>query len=103
MPARPQLDEAVDLLLEPALAHGVEQVLLVLYSGQERLADRLLDALGAAFASAGIRVVGTLRADGARWFLPGCPGVPYDVRAHPFRVRSVLDGHVVSALARGAR
>ena len=34
---------------------------------------------------------------------PAVPGVPYDVEAHPFRVRSVLDGHVVSALARGAR
>ena len=96
IPPRDQLDDAVALLLEPALAHGVEQVLLVVYSAQARLADRLLDTLGAAFASEGVRVVGTLRTDGARWFLPGCPGVSYDASAHPFRAQSVLDGHVVS-------
>jgi hypothetical protein len=97
IPGQRHLDEAVGLLLEPALAHGVEHVLFVVYSARQRLAQRLLDGLGATFATAGIRVVMALRADGARWFLPGVPGVPYDVGAHPFRVRSVVEGQVVTA------
>ncbi|GAB3264981.1 DUF4192 domain-containing protein [Nocardioides dilutus] len=100
IPPPRELDEAVALLLEPALAHGVEHVLFVVYSARQRRSQRLLDRLGASFAEAGIRVVSTVRADGARWFLPGvpdAPGVPYDVCAHPFRVRSVFEGIVVSA------
>lgn len=96
LPASRHLDEAVDLLLEPALDHGVAQVLLVAYSARRRPADALLDRLAAAFASVGIAVVSSLRSDGARWFAPGGPGVRYDVDAHPFRVRSVLDGQVVT-------
>jgi hypothetical protein len=97
LPAEADLEEAVGLLLEPALDHGVEHVLLVVYSARQRLAQRLLDRLGAAFAGSGIRVVLAFRADGACWFLPGCPAVPYDVGAHPFRVRSVFEGQVVAA------
>lgn len=100
LPPPQDLDEAVGLLLEPALAHGVARVLFVVYSVRERLAGRLLDRLGGAFAGAGIGVVSTLRADGSRWFLPaaaGSPGVPYDVGTHPFRVHSVFEGVVVSA------
>ena len=96
LPPPRHLDEAVELLLEPALAHGVEQALFVVYSDRARLAERLLVRLGQAFASGGVRVVGTLRADGSRWFLPGCPGVAYDVGTHPFRVRSVIEGQVVT-------
>ena len=96
LPPPRQLDEAVQLLWEPALVHGVEQVLFVVYSTRARLAEQLLDRLGERFASSGIRVVSFLRADGRHWFLPGCPGVPYDVGAHPFRVRSVVEGQVVS-------
>jgi hypothetical protein len=97
LPGSHDLDEAVGLLLEPALAHGVDTVLFVVYSARQRLAQRLLDRLGASFATSGIRVVMALRADGDRWFLPGGPGVPYDVGAHPFRVRSVVEGQVVAA------
>jgi hypothetical protein len=97
LPGSRDLDEAVGLLLEPARAHGVDIVLFVVYSARQRLAQRLLDRLGASFAAAGIRVVGAFRADGARWFPPGGAGVPYDVGAHPFRVRSVVEGQVVAA------
>ncbi|MBJ7358328.1 DUF4192 domain-containing protein, partial [Nocardioides sp.] len=97
LPPPEELDEAVRLLLEPAVAHGVEHVLFVVYSTVPQLAEQALDRLGVAFGAAGLRVVNGLHADGTRWFLPGSPGVPYDVRAHPFRVRSVVDGQVVSA------
>jgi Domain of unknown function (DUF4192) len=96
LPPPRHLEQAVDLLLEPAVAHGVAQVLLVVYSGRKRLAERLVRRLGEAFAGAGIRVVSTLRADGSQWFLPDCPGVPYDVGTHPFRVQSVVEGQVVT-------
>lgn len=97
LPPAQELDEAVDLLLEPAIAHEVTQVLLVVYSGRRRLAARLLERLAAAFTAVGIGLVMLLRADGQRWFLPGRPGAPYDVGAHPFRVRSVFEGQVVTA------
>lgn len=97
LPLSDELDEAVEMLVEPALMHGVEAVLLVAYSDQQKLADRMLAELGSAFEGASVRVAHTLRTDGARWFAGGSPGVPYDVRHHPFRVRSVLEGHVISA------
>lgn len=97
LPAPGHLDQAVELLLEPALAHGVDHVLFVVYSDRQRLAQRLLDRLGAVFAAAGIHVVSGLRADGRRWFLRGSVGVAYDVVAHPFRARSVFEGQVVTA------
>lgn len=89
-------DEAVDLLLEPALSHGVPQVLLVIYSARERRAGALLAQLVGAFEGAGIHVLRTLRADGKRWFPSRGPGVPYDVRGHPFRAQAVLSGQVVT-------
>ena len=97
LPPPDELDEAVGLLLPPALAHGVTSVLLLVYSAQHGLARRMLARLEEAFGAAGIRVSYSLRADGVQWFLPGSPGVPYDVGAHPFRVQSVLEGQVVSA------
>jgi len=97
LPPPDELDEALGLLLPPALAHGVTSVLLVVYSDRQHLARRMLSRLEESLADAGIQVSFSLRADGAQWFLPGSPGVPYDVRAHPFRVLSVLEGVVVSA------
>lgn len=91
------LDESVRLLLDPALAHGVAHVLFVVYSERQPLGDQVLARLAADFGAEGIAVVTGLRADGTRWFLPGAPGVPYDVGAHPFRARSVWEGQVVSA------
>jgi hypothetical protein len=96
LPPPDELDEAVDLLLPPALAHGVVSVLLLVYSARHELAREMLARLEQAFGAAGVRVSYSLRADGVHWFLPGSPGVPYDVGAHPFRVQSVLEGHVVS-------
>ena len=94
-PARRHFDEAVELLLAPALRHGVEQVLFVVYSGRALHCDRLLERLGADFGASGLRVVSALRVDAGRWHLPGGPGVPFDVGTHEFRLRSVVDGQVV--------
>ena len=96
LPPPKGFDEAVDLLLGPAIAHGVEQVLLVLYSAHERRSDALLGRLVEAFHGEGIQVVSSLRADGQRWFLAQGPGVPYDVTGHPFRAQAVVEGHVVT-------
>lgn len=90
------VDEAIHLLLEPALAHDVAQVLFVVYSDRPRFGRRVLVRLEEAFAEAGIRAELSLRADGRRYFLGRGPGIPYDAAAHPFRMRAVLDGQVVS-------
>lgn len=89
-------DEAVELLLGPALAHGVEQVLLVVYTDRPRRAAVVLERLCTAFEEAGIGIVTSLRADGRRWYAGGGPGTPYDAAAHPFRARAVVDGQVVN-------
>jgi hypothetical protein len=94
--AAEQLDEAVDLLLAPALVHGVAQVLFVVYTTRAPHGRRVLDRLAASFTAAGVRVVSTLRADGRRWSTGRGRGTPYDVAAHPFRAAAVLDGQVVS-------
>lgn len=96
LPRPTAVDEAIDLLLEPALAHGVQQVLLVAYTDRPRYGARVLSRLSEAFWSSGIRVVRTLRADGRRYFEEKGPGVPYDISAHPFLVRAVLEGQVVT-------
>lgn len=90
------VDGAIELLLEPALAHGVTQVLFVVYADRPRFGRRVLTRLEEAFDEAGIRCVFGLRADGRRYFRGREPGVPYDAEVHPFRARAVLDGQVVT-------
>jgi len=97
LPPPTEVDVGIDLLLDPALAHGVTQVLLVVYTDRPRYGARLIDRFGTAFLEAGIRVATTLRSDGRRWYRGGRgPGVRYDVSAHPFVVRAVLEGQVVT-------
>ncbi len=95
-PDETRSEEVIGLLLEPARQHLIRRVMFVAYSTRAELADSVLDGLRGAFVSAGIEVGMDLRADGTQWFLPGQPGVPYDVAAHRFRVDSVLEGQVVS-------
>lgn len=99
-----QVDEVVAGLLDPVLRHRLARVAFVLYTDDAGTAARVTEALCARFAAAGIEVLEVLRADGRHWFpmLPGRPpltyqGIAYDVSAHPFRVRSVLDGQVTHA------
>jgi hypothetical protein len=92
-----EVSALVGQLLEPARRHRVRGVVLVVYSGDETHARRVLRTLERAFCSSGIRVLFWLRAHDGRWWAPGSPhhGVPYDVGNHPFRVDSVLRGLVV--------
>lgn len=93
------LAEMVAALLEPARWHAVMQVLLVVYSPEPSLARRASRALRVAFGDAGIGVIEVLRADGRRWWPAeagsGAAGIPYDVSAHPFSARAVLEGRVL--------
>lgn len=99
--SRDEIPEVVDSLLEPARHHRVRRVLFVLYSDDVRLTSATARALLRAFNGRGIDVIDVLRADGERWYpavgtRPGVPpwGVPYDVTAHPFLARAVVDGRV---------
>ena len=95
------VDPLVESLREPALRHGVREVIFVIYSDAELRAARVSRRLLRAFRSAGIAVRDVLRADGERWHPllrsrgsapPG--GVPYDISAHPFLVSAVVEGQV---------
>jgi hypothetical protein len=97
---RGEIPEVVAALLEPARRHRVRRAFFVVYSGDAVLARSVIQALVRGFEGAGVGVVDALRADGERWYaVPGRPGVPaagvpYDVSAHPFLARSVVEGRV---------
>ena len=92
------LREVVDALLDPAVRHGVRRVLLVAYTADLRLAERVTARVRDAFGRRRIEVIGRLAADGRRWWpLPreaGAAGTPYDVSAHRFAAEAVLRGLV---------
>ena len=92
------LREVVDALLDPAVRHGVRRVLLVAYTPDLRLAERVTGRVRDAFERRRIEVIGRLVADGRCWWpLPreeGAPGTPYDVSAHRFAAEAVLRGLV---------
>jgi Domain of unknown function (DUF4192) len=92
-----ELPDLVDCLLETVLRHRVPQVLFVVYTDDAPLARRTARCLTGCFERAGVEVLEVIRADGERWSpasRPG-PGVPYDLAAHPFSARAVLDGRVL--------
>ncbi len=100
LPPPAEADEAVVLLLEPALLHGVERAVFVVYGDDGRATRTVVRRLRRAFARAGIDVVEVLRAHDGRWFAPGRPGapphgVPYDIGGHRFRAQAVVEGIVV--------
>jgi hypothetical protein len=100
LPPPRDADEAVALLLDPAVRHRVSRVVLVVYGDDGPAATTVVRRLRRAFAGAGIDVVEVLRAHGGRWFAPGRPdappgGVPYDVGGHRFRAQAVVEGIVV--------
>jgi len=100
LPPPPEVDEAVALLLEPALLHSVARVVFVVYADDGAAARLVRRRLRRAFGQARIDVVEMLRAHHGRWFAPGRPGappegVPYDVGDHRFRAQAVVEGIVV--------
>jgi hypothetical protein len=93
-------DEAVALLLEPAVLHAVRRVVFVVYADEGDAARVVAQRLRRAFRRSGIEVVEVLRVHDGRWFAPGRPGtpptgVPYDVGDHRFRAQAVVEGIVV--------
>ncbi len=100
LPPPSEVDEAVALLLEPALLHSVARVVFVVYADDGAAARVVRRRLRRAFGGAGIDVVEMLRVHHGRWFAPGRPGappggVPYDVGDHRFRAQAVVEGIVV--------
>lgn len=103
-PGPDAVPEVVDLLLEPALRHGVRAVVLLVYSAHHDLARAVVRRArrGLAGGGAGPRVLEALRADAGRWYPLlrdrrglGTTGVAYDVASHPFVVEAVVSGRVL--------
>jgi hypothetical protein len=99
------LPVCLEQLLVAADQHRAETALVVVYSADAVWADDAGGLLVLALQARGVRVVCGIRADGERWYPlevavrdPDDPlledGEAYDVRAHPFTARSVVDGHV---------
>ncbi len=98
------LENLVAVLLRPALKHGVLSVIFAIYDDDTRLADDAAWSLKHGFEAAGVAVLDVLRVHDGEWFavLPGRPakayaGVPFDIAAHPFTVRGVVEGRVTHA------
>ena len=102
LPGAPaEVAEVVELLLDPARRHGVERVVLLVYSSDKVMSGLLWRGLDDGFAHAGIGVVEALRVEEKRWFplatvdpLDGEVGVAFDISTHPFLVRAVVEGRV---------
>lgn len=97
-------DVVAETLLRPALLHEVASVVRVVYDDDTTVADEVGWSLVEAFTAGGIEVVELLRVHEGHWFavLPGRPrsaydGVAFDVGAHPFTARAVVDGRVTHA------
>ncbi|WP_296605106.1 DUF4192 domain-containing protein [Nocardioides sp.] len=96
------LPGAAAVLVEPAVTHRVQHVILVVYSEDRWLVTEAAWAMWGAFERAGVGVLEVIGTDGRRWFpalgeRPDVPvaGVSYDVSAHPFRAEAVADGRVL--------
>lgn len=95
------LPAMTDTLVGPALRHGVEGAVVLVYTRVPERAEAALDHLCEAFEEIDVTVLEALRADGERWFGllparggPDVAGTPYDVSSHPFTAQAVMDGHL---------
>lgn len=97
LPRPEHVREACDALVRPAVVHRVDRVAVVLHSVEVESALAFGRRLAEDLDAAGVHVVEVLAANGERWWARGRDpvGVPYDVSAHPFVLRSVLRGDVV--------
>lgn len=94
-------------LLGPALQHGLDRVVLYLFTELDR-AREAAGALRGSFAQAGVEVLLLLGCDGRAWVDLDRPDVgpatEFDVLSHPFVTEAVVQGRVVlpsrAALAR---
>ncbi|MFN8195081.1 MAG: DUF4192 domain-containing protein [Nocardioidaceae bacterium] len=93
------VDEVVDVLLEPVVRHDVSDAAVIAYADDELVADLTVHTLVEALEAVGVRVRDALRVTDGRWFrcFPDHPteeGVPFDIGSHPFLADSVLRGEV---------
>ncbi len=93
--------EVIDSLVAPAVQHGVERVVLLLYGTDRSMSARLCRALTSRLRRAGIGVLDAMRVEEERWYPLSRGdervrehGVPYDISAHPFLVLAVVDGRI---------
>lgn len=107
-PSTRDLAVIVDHLLEPAVRHGVERVVLLLYTDDATGARRAWSALARGCRRRGLRVVEGLRVDDRCWYPlrdrstsagqgRAAGGTPYDVGHHPFALEGIVSGTVVHA------
>lgn len=99
LPRRPQdQDEVADSVLKAMKNNHLLECAILLYSDDRRVAVAQGRKLNRRLQRAGIRVVDVLLVSGNRYFrvLRGDEvGTAFDISAHPFTARRVLDGIVV--------
>lgn len=99
LPSRPQdQDEVADSILKAMKNNHLVECAILLYSENRRVAVAQGRKLNRRLQRAGIRVVDVLLVCGNRYFrvLHGDEvGTAFDISAHPFTARRVLDGIVV--------
>ena len=99
LPRRPQdQDEVAETILRAMKNNHLLECAILLYSQDRRVAAAQGRTLNRKLRRAGIRVVDVLLVEGNRYFrvLRGDEtGTPFDISAHPFTARRVLDGVVV--------
>lgn len=87
--------DAARQLLAVAQRNRTSAVLPVLYTADERGAQRMLDVLEDDFSAAGIRVLDGLRIADGCWFAPdelGSTGQRLELEGHPFVLEMMLAG-----------
>lgn len=91
--------EVEECLLGPAERHGVQAVVLLYYTDDQRAARIVHDALREGCRYRGIGMVAAVVTDGAEYAVMGADGEPgprtsYDVTAHPFVVQAIVEGRI---------
>lgn len=92
----------VEMLTDAVARNAIRRVLVVVYTGDDVIAEQAFGPLHAALERGGVSVREAIRADGLRWYSmtgcqdPCCPaeGTPYDVSSHPLTAQAVLEGQV---------
>jgi len=99
LPERPRdQDEVATTILKAMTQNHLRECAILLYSSDRLVAVSQGRKLNRRLTNAGIRVVDVLHVAGDRYFriLRGDEvGTPFDISAHPFTARRVLDGVVV--------
>ncbi len=100
---RSELGPLVQQLAKAAWRNGATRAALLVYTDDEREAERVAAVVCGAMNGVSARVFLALRTDGERWWTlagrgPETPveGEPYDLRCHPLTSQAVLEGRVTA-------